>query len=88
VVGVDTSILRAARTGVRGANDLVWIGRAANYAAKLTALDAAYPSNITERVYNRIIDEAKMSRGKSMWERFTWHATGEIIYRSTWQWGI
>jgi class 3 adenylate cyclase len=36
VVGIDTSELRAARIGVRGGNDLVWIGRAANYAAKLT----------------------------------------------------
>lgn len=36
VVGIDTSQLRAARIGVRGDNDLVWIGRAANYAAKLT----------------------------------------------------
>ena len=38
VIGVDTSQLRTARIGVRGDNDLVWIGRAANYAAKLTAL--------------------------------------------------
>jgi class 3 adenylate cyclase len=33
-VGIDTSKLLVARTGVRGANDLVWVGRAANYAAK------------------------------------------------------
>ncbi len=88
VVGIDTSVLRAARTGVRGANDLVWIGRAANYAAKLTALDANYPSNITERVYNRLMDEVKTTQGKPMWERFTWRTTGEIIYRSTWQWRV
>ncbi len=30
VVGVDTSQLFVARTGIRGANDLVWVGRAAN----------------------------------------------------------
>ena len=35
VVGIDTSSLFVARTGIRGANDLVWVGRAANYAAKL-----------------------------------------------------
>jgi len=28
-VGVDTGKLLVARTGVRGANDLVWVGRAA-----------------------------------------------------------
>ena len=38
VVGIDTSHLFVARTGIRGgANDLVWVGRAANYAAKLSA---------------------------------------------------
>jgi len=88
VVGLDTSALRAARTGVRGANDLVWIGRAANYAAKLTALDANYPSNITEGVYSRLMDEVKTSQGKPMWEKFTWRITGENIYRSTWQWRV
>jgi class 3 adenylate cyclase len=36
VVGIETSEIRAARTGVRGDNDLVWIGKAANHAAKLT----------------------------------------------------
>ena len=36
-VGIDTSDLFVAKTGVRGSNDLVWVGRAANYAAKLGA---------------------------------------------------
>src|SRR5262249_12140307 len=34
-VGIDRSDLRAARTGVRGDNDIVWVGSAANHAAKL-----------------------------------------------------
>lgn len=38
-VGIDTSKLSAARTGIRGSNDLVWVGNAANNAAKLAALD-------------------------------------------------
>jgi class 3 adenylate cyclase len=44
VVGIDTSNLFAAKTGVRGANDLVWVGRAANYAAKLSALPDSHPT--------------------------------------------
>ena len=36
-VGIDTSELFVARTGIRRANDLVWVGRAANHAAKLSA---------------------------------------------------
>jgi class 3 adenylate cyclase len=38
VVGIDVSSINAARTGVRGGNDIVWVGRAANYAAKLCDL--------------------------------------------------
>jgi class 3 adenylate cyclase len=38
-IGIDSSKLFVARTGVRGANDLVWVGRAANYAAKLASLN-------------------------------------------------
>jgi class 3 adenylate cyclase len=86
VVGVDTSKLRAARTGVRGANDLVWIGRAANYAAKLTALDSGYPSYISDRVYAVLMDEAKTTAGRLMWKQFVWN--GAFVYRSTWQWPI
>ena len=44
VVGIDRSPLRAARTGARGANDLVWVGRAANYAAKLSSLPDTHSS--------------------------------------------
>ena len=44
IVGIDTSPLHIARTGIRGSNDLVWVGRAANYAAKLSAIDAILPN--------------------------------------------
>ena len=68
VVGIDTSNLFVARTGVRGANDLVWVGPAANYAAKLTELGADYPTRITHRVFERLNDEAKFANdGKPMW---------------------
>ena len=50
VVGIDTSKLLVARTGVRGANDLVWVGPAANYAAKL--------SSISEQPYSTFISAA------------------------------
>src|SRR6266481_2350224 len=38
VVGIDTSELLVARTGIRGANDLVWVGHCANHAAKLSSI--------------------------------------------------
>src|SRR5437588_4791277 len=42
VVGIDTSELFVARIGVRKEKDLVWVGRAANYAAKLCNMNGEY----------------------------------------------
>jgi class 3 adenylate cyclase len=84
--GVDASRLFVSRTGVRGANDLVWVGRAANHAAKLTALSADYPSWITDEVYKAMNDSIKFTEGRPMWEAMTWNTTGRQIYRSTWWW--
>jgi class 3 adenylate cyclase len=89
VVGVDTSPLLVARTGIRGSNDLVWVGRAANYAAKLSAIDESFSTWITEAVYDRIKDNAKFSKGQSMWESRFWTAMNNVqIYRSNWWWEI
>jgi class 3 adenylate cyclase len=90
VVGIDTSEMWVAKTGVRGANDLVWVGRAANHAAKLTALPDAHSSYITAAVYGVLSDEAKTSSsGKTMWERVRWTGfNNSIIYRSNWTWRI
>lgn len=88
-VGVDTSSLFVARTGVRGANDLVWVGRSANYAAKLCGLrDGAYASWITSDVYDVMESSVKMggSPEKNMWESRTWTKYGVRVYRSSWQW--
>jgi class 3 adenylate cyclase len=89
VVGVDSSQLRTSRIGVKGDNDLVWIGRAANYAAKLTNLpDKA--TWITKAVYDSMNDSVKFTKdGKSMWERRPWTAmNGTEIYCSTYYWPI
>lgn len=87
-VGIDTSELFVAAIGVRGANDLVWVGPAANYAAKLCTLRDGAPTWITKRVYDRLADEAKISKGRNMWEERTWTAAGLTVYRSTWQWSL
>jgi len=88
VVGIDTSSLFVAKTGVRGANDLVWVGRAANYAAKLAALPSSYVY-ITKDIYENINDVAKLTNGKDMWEAVKWSTFDDrTIYRSNWQWPI
>jgi len=50
-VGVNTSKLLAARTGIRGSNDLVWGGSAANLAAKMCSLTPDFPTRISAGVY-------------------------------------
>jgi len=89
VVGIDTSKLFVARTGVRGANDLVWVGRAANYAAKLTALPHSYRTYITGDVHSVIDDSVKTSNGLSMWKPLTWNTLdNSTIYGSTYWWAM
>lgn len=91
VIGIDTSALSAARTGVRGGNDIVWIGRAANHAAKLTALKNDGPTWITADVYKMIADDAKFggSPRRDMWTKYTWNAMNKVeIYASNFWWSI
>lgn len=88
VVGIDTSEIRVARTGVRGDNDLVWIGNAANLAAKLTAQSAEHPTWITKRVYDQLNDGQKLGPQKeSIWQRWTWteHDEQEIYSTTYWR---
>ncbi|MCE5228801.1 adenylate/guanylate cyclase domain-containing protein [bacterium] len=91
-VGVDTSKLLVARTGIRGSNDLVWIGRAANYAAKLCALrHDGYSTWITGVVYDVMNESVKLTddRSKNMWEERSWTGqNGLRIFRSNYYWGL
>jgi class 3 adenylate cyclase len=90
-VGVDTSDLFVARTGIRTANDLVWVGRAANYAAKLSALgEQGYPTYITDDVFTKMNDEAKYGGQdkKLMWEKRIWTEKQMTVHRSSWWWPI
>lgn len=88
VIGVDTSRLRTARIGVRGDNDLVWIGRAANYAAKLTNLSDK-PIWITKSVYDQMHDNVKLSNGVNMWQKRSWTAMSNMtVYCSTYRWSL
>lgn len=86
VVGVDVSPIRAARTGVRGDNDLVWVGRAANYAAKLTSLPGdSFQVWVTADVFNRMAPNVQRQNGRDVWECRIWKAmSGMRIYGSNW----
>jgi class 3 adenylate cyclase len=88
VVGIDRSTLSAARIGVKNDNDIVWVGRAANYAAKLSSLHSPGHVYITDDVYNELSDEL-LYGGESdefMWEEQTWNYM--TVYRSFWRWPL
>jgi len=87
VCGVDTSKVLVARTGIRGSNDLVWVGRAANYAAKLSALPHTRPTYITSEVYNTMLPEAKYAGQTDMWVKYRWNTFDDReIFGSTYWW--
>ncbi|MBP9155915.1 MAG: adenylate/guanylate cyclase domain-containing protein [Xanthomonadales bacterium] len=89
VAGVDRSSLSVARTGVRGDNDLVWVGRAANFAAKLTEIRNDDASFITGDVFDRLHDSAKYKAGTTtlMWRERQWSQMNKMrIYSSNWTW--
>lgn len=92
-VGIDTSDLFVARTGIRGSNDLVWVGRAANYAAKMSELPAdTYNTYISADVYGMLLDEAKYSNEsppKHMWTNLgSRHQVGVEVYGSNFWWSV
>ena len=82
-VGIDACELFVARTGTRGANDLVWVGRAANYATKLSGRKGP-PTQITPPVYNRLDDVQNTVGKNNMWVSNTATGIGNSrIYTST-----
>lgn len=88
-IGIDSSALFVARTGIRNSNDLVWIGNSANNAAKLCSLASSiYSIFITVSVFNLLNDSAKYSSKprKCMWDKTLWEEKGRPVYRSSWWW--
>jgi class 3 adenylate cyclase len=87
-VGIDTSKVMVARTGIRGSNDLVWVGKSANNAAKLAALDIGYSTYITAASYRMLHDWAKDggTPKRAMWTDLGSSAMGYQIYGSNWHW--
>lgn len=91
VVGIDTSEIRVARTGARGDNDLVWVGSAANTAAKLTELKLRERTWVTKAAYDYMIESVKFSGSpkQNMWKKYNWTEMGaRTIYGSTWIWPV
>lgn len=87
VIGIDTSSLYAARIGVVGDNDIVWIGSAANHAAKLCNLNK-HPLWVTKPVHDIMHSSVKMSGATAMWTKYKWdNFDNSEIYGSSYYWG-
>jgi len=85
--GIDVGEVRAVRSGIRDNNDLIWIGKAASFSAKLSDVrNEGYSTYISSRVYNKLSDAAKYDgEGKSMWSSsgFVFAGEGETVYKSS-----
>lgn len=85
-VGIDVGEVRAVRSGIRNSNDLIWIGKAASFSAKLSDVrDASYHTYISSRTYNKLSRPAKYdSDDNSMWTSVNFEFTGEseTVYKS------
>lgn len=71
-VGVDSGSVLVSKTGIRIDSDLVWVGAAANYAAKLNSfdgLDPNYPLRVTHEVFAKLAHSSLFgTNGEQMWE--------------------
>lgn len=90
-VGIDTGKVMVVRSGIRNNNDLVWVGRAPNIAAKLSSIrEDGYSTYITKDVFDALADSSKLGGNPKqlMWESRTWAAGKEFgvgdVYRSNW----
>jgi class 3 adenylate cyclase len=86
-VGVDVSSLMAVRTGIRGANDLAWIGPAANWAAKqATIREGASAAYVSAAAYKAADVSVRVSGEREIWEARPW--AGKTVYKSGWTWVV
>jgi class 3 adenylate cyclase len=83
--GTDCGESRAVRAGIRDNADLIWIGKAPSFAAKLSDLrNYPYCTFISTRVFNKLHETAKTPHGTKIWEatKATVGNQEETIYKS------
>jgi adenylate cyclase len=89
--GIDSGSVWAVRGGVRDNSDLIWVGRAPNLAAKLSAIrDGVFYTFITGSVYDSLDKSTKFAPdGRNMWEERVWTSEDKMrIYRSHYRWSV
>jgi class 3 adenylate cyclase len=89
-VGIDTGEILAVRAGMqRNATDLIWVGRAPNFAAKLSDIrQNNYKTFVSKEVYNNLDASTWYSptTREVMWLAGTYPFAGESlpVYYSSW----
>lgn len=79
-IGVDTGQAVAVRAGIRGSEDLIWIGRPPNWAAKLSDLrEYPYSVVVSSLVYSRLPISSKVDGGSNIWQKCTRDYAGEDL---------
>lgn len=77
-VGIDTGKAVAVRAGIRNSNDLIWIGRAPSFAAKLSDIrNYPYAVYVTKACYDRLAHSAKKEGDTDIWEGRSYDFAGE-----------
>jgi adenylate cyclase len=90
--GVDVSPILSVRSGIRNSNDLIWVGKAPNIAAKLSGIrDSPYNTYITKEVYDNMHESSKITTDKSanMWQKLeNWNKVQGLntVYKSHYYW--
>lgn len=79
-VGIDACELWVANTGIRGNTDYVWVGNAANNAAKMSALDTTYSTYVTSAVLNQLTDANRKSNGIDFFHKLEYTSLGYVVY--------
>ena len=87
-VSVDSSELLAVRIGVRSGNDIgndiVWVGRAANHAAKLCAENIPEPVRVTVPVWSALSPGILTYNGQTIWRYHGPTPAGAVCFASNW----
>lgn len=90
--GLDDGDIYAVRVGIRGTNDVAWVGRCTNTAAKLSdVLRGTSNIGVTRAVYDRLNGRRLEKDGRQKWSDEKWDTFGGLkrAYRtSNWWWGV
>jgi adenylate cyclase len=90
--GIDDGWIYAVKVGIKGTNDIAWIGRATNTAAKLSAVGSGSRNiYITGVAYDRLHDWARLVNGANMWSAQTFleiGGTSRGVRSTTYHWTL